>query len=127
MATIDNPFLYAHIGHMKVLHLFRVLAFQPHGKELERGPQARGTLVILDDDTEGRKARFVRDIDGDIMEVYISGHEVLSAVPTNKLVVLTLFNKKKHTFTAYKELPPSEVTQFTIVQTGVNPTARYDI
>jgi len=125
MATIDNHFPYTHIEQMKVLHLFRVLAFSPDGKELERGPQSRGTLVIFDDDTGGRKARFVRDVDGDTMEVGLSGYEIISAVPTNKSVVLYLSgNEKRHTFVAYKELPPSEVTQFTIIQARINPIAR---
>lgn len=112
---------------MKALHLFRVLAFQPHGKGVERGPQARGTLVLLESEDGKRSARFIRDIDGDILEMGIDSFEVIPAVPVNRLVVLHLQDKKTHVFTAYKELPPSEKTHFTVIKTGVNPVARYEV
>lgn len=108
---------------MKVERLFRTLAFQPDGKDVERGPQARGTLAILRSKV-GASARFVRDVDGDVMELPIESFEVFPAVPSNQNVVLVLPDGKRHTFIAYRELPPEAETKITIVQTGINPTAR---
>lgn len=107
---------------MKVERLFRVLAFQPDGKDIERGPQARGTLAILKSKV-GASARFVRDVDGDVMELAIEGYDVFPGVPTNINVVLVLKGGERHTFTAYRELPAAESTKFLVVQTEVNPTA----
>jgi len=109
---------------MKVVRLFRTLAFQPDGKDMERGPKARGTLAILRSKAGGLGARFVRDIDGDVMELEIDNFDVVSGVPSNQNVVLVLPGGKRHTFISYRELPAEAETRVTIVQTGINPTAR---
>lgn len=106
--------------------MFRVLAFQPEGKELVRGPQARGTLALLESEQSSR-ARFVRDIDGGVVEMDFERYEIIPAVPTNRSVVLTLPDGKRHTFIAFKELPPSDETRFMVLSTGVNPVARYQV
>lgn len=113
---------------MKVVRLFRTLAFQPEGKDLVRGPEARGTLAILEPEcvADRYSARFKRDIDGDGMEVEINNFDVIPALPNNQSVVLVLTDGKRHTFTAYRELPTEgvESTSFTIAQVAVNPRAR---
>lgn len=108
---------------MKVERLFRVLAFQPDGKEIERGPKARGTLAIFESKA-GASVKFIRDVDGDVMEMAIESYEVFSGVPTNINVVLVLPDEKRHNFIAYRELPAAEATKFLLVKTGVNPGAR---
>lgn len=108
---------------MKVERLFRVLAFQPDGKDIERGPQARGTLAILKSEA-GVSARFVRDADSDVMELDIESYDVFPGVPTNQSVTLVLPDGRRHTFIAYRELPAAESTKFLVVQAGVNPRAR---
>ena len=110
---------------MKVVRLFRTLAFQPDGKDVERGPQARGTLAILESE-DGASAKFIRDVDGDVMEMSIESPDVFAGVPVNQNVVLILPGGKRHTFIAYRELPASEASKFTVVQAGVNPTVRYE-
>jgi len=108
---------------MKVERLFRVLAFQPEGKEIERGPQARGTLAIFESKV-GASARFVRDVDGCTMDMAIAGYDVFAGVPKNINVVLVLPDEKRHTFIAYRELPAVDATKFLLVRTGVNPGVR---
>lgn len=111
---------------MKVVRLFRTLAFQPDGKDIERGPQARGTLAILEPEcvADRYSARFIRDVDNDVMELEIDNFEVVPGVPSNMNVVLVLPGGKRHTFIAYRELPAAESTKFLVVQAGVNPGAR---
>ncbi|MBW2167991.1 MAG: hypothetical protein JRG69_01825 [Deltaproteobacteria bacterium] len=115
---------------MKVVRLFRTLAFQPEGKDMVRGPEARGTLAIIDpaNVVDGYKVRFIRDKDKSIVEMEIDSFDVIDALPNNKNVVLVLPDKKMHTFVAYRELPAEgvDLTQFTIISAGVNPTARYE-
>lgn len=108
---------------MKVERLFRVLAFQPDGKDIERGPQARGTLAIMESEAGG-SARFIRDSDGDVLELSIEGYDVIPGVPSDMSVVLILPDEKRHTFIAYRELPAAEATKFLLVRAGVNPGAR---
>ena len=110
---------------MKVERLFRTLSFQPDGKEAVRGPEARGTLAILSSKLGKQSAKFVRDNDGDTMEMVIDGYDVFAGVPTHQNVVLILPDGKRHTFIAYRELPATEGSKFLIVSAGVNPGARY--
>lgn len=111
---------------MKVVRLFRTLAFQPDGKDMERGPQARGTLAILEPEcvADRYSARFIRDVDNDVMELEIDNFDVFAGVPTNMNVVLMLPGGKRHTFIAYRELPAAESTRFLVVQADVTPTVR---
>lgn len=115
---------------MKVVRLFRTLAFQAEGKDMVRGPEARGTLAIIEpvNMVDGYIARFIRDVDKDTVEMEIDDFYVIDALPNNQSVVLVLPNKKQHTFVAYRELPVDgvDLTQFTIVSAGVNPTVRYE-
>ena len=115
---------------MKVVRLFRTLAFQPEDKDMVRGPEARGTLAIIKpvNVVERYSARFIRDVDKDTVEMEIDNFDVIPAVPSNQNVVLVLPDGKRHTFTAYRELPVEgvDLTQFTIISAGINPTARYE-
>lgn len=128
--SIDNSFLYAHIGYMKVVRLFRTLAFQPEGKDIVRGPEARGTLAIIEPSNVADRcsARFIRDKDKSIVEMEIDNFNVIDALPNNKNVVIVSPDKKRHTFIAYRELPVDgvDLTKFTIISAGVNPTVRYE-
>jgi hypothetical protein len=111
---------------MKVVRLFRTLAFQPDGKDIERGPQARGTLAILEPEcvADRYNTRFIRDVDNDVMEMEIDNFNVFSGVPANINVVLILPDGKRHTFIAYRELPAAESTRFLVIHSGVNSRAR---
>jgi len=111
---------------MEVERLFRTLAFQADGKDIERGPQARGTLALLKSKLGKYSAKFIRDVDGDVLEMEITSFDVFAGVPTHQNVTLLLPDGKRHTFVAYRELPAAEATRFTVVHTGVNPTVRYE-
>jgi hypothetical protein len=110
---------------MEVERLFRTLAFQADGKDIERGPQARGTLALLKS-PDKHSAKFIRDVDGDVLEMEIASYDVFAGVPTHQNVILLLPDGKRHTFIAYRELPAAEATRFTVVSAGVNPTVRYE-
>lgn len=111
---------------MKVLRLFRTLAFQPPGQEVRRGPKARGTLVLGEDEERGLVVRYICDMEnadpflkGSAIELEIKDYDVVPAVPANQSVVVETREVGQYTWTAYRELPPAEVTQFTVVNLAV--------
>ena len=106
---------------MKVLRLFRVLGFKPSGKEMQRGPQARGTLVITESE-DGLRAKFLRDV-GDNLELEIFSYQVIPAVPKNHNIYLVQPDGRTQTFVSYKELPPVK-SHFTVISAGINLFAR---
>jgi hypothetical protein len=108
---------------MKVKRLFRTLAFQPDGKDVVRGPEARGTLAIIETDGVLR-VKFIRDGDSNSLEFDIESFDVFAGVPTNMSVAVTLPDGKMHRFTAYKELPPADNTIVTIATVGMNPMVK---
>lgn len=112
---------------MKVLRLFRTLAFVLPDGEVQRGKEARGTLVLMDDEQRGLVMRFILDANapdpvfrgGTGVELEIEEYEVLPCVPSNESVVVKTRGHGQYTFTAYRELPPADITQFTVVNLAV--------
>ena len=121
--TFSEKNAHQKVTNMKTLSIHRVLSFCSPSGNVTRGPLARGTLVISED-SGGRFAKFIRDIDGDSVEIPFSEIEIIDCVPKNKKIVVK--NKERVTsFTSYKEIPVSEdqKTYFSIIRTGVNAKA----
>lgn len=57
----------------------------------------------------------------------VEDYDVVPVVPTNQSVVVETMEAGRFTFTAYRELPPAEVTEFAVVTSAVLRGGRWKV